>query len=57
MRNILEYPITDEEMLNALDRAISEVDFSTLAMGDMHLASLHAARARLLATFEVPPSI
>jgi hypothetical protein len=57
MRNILEYPITDEEMLNAIDRAISEVDFSTLAMGDMHLASLHAARDRLLATFEVPPSI
>lgn len=47
MRNILEYPVTDEEMLKALDRAIAEHDPLKDGFGSIHGLALRTARDKL----------
>ncbi len=52
MRNILQYPITDEEMLQALDRAIAEHDPKKDGFGSIHGLALREARKKLAAMVE-----
>lgn len=47
MRNILQYPITNDEMLQAIDRAIEDNRKSEIAFGSIQGVALKTARDKL----------